>query len=56
MTYRELIEYCYNAGRNACENCKYGKECDDFLKIDGYVPAFYGRFVKLDLDKEIDVS
>lgn len=54
MTYKQLIEYCSDAGVFGCDTCSYKKECGYFRDAVGYVPSLYGKIVgDLDVDKEI---
>lgn len=58
MTYRELIEICYN--NDYCMECRYLKECLSFKnRIGGDIPCdFYKLLVvpEFSFDDEIEVE
>ena len=58
MTYRELIEFCYNAPEEECYdgNCSCRKECGVFRDAVDEYPNFLYKALYVDFNTEIDVS
>lgn len=58
MTYRELIEFCYNKLDTYCPKCEHRNECQVFeFETEASVPSELYKIVysKFDLDAEIEV-